>query len=45
MDQKTRDRLEDERERLMHEYGWGPAQDGKVRDRIAEIDKKLAKSI
>ena len=37
----TRDRLLDERARLSNNFGLGPFEDGRTRDRIAEIDRKL----
>jgi hypothetical protein len=38
----ARERLEDERWRLMNSFGNGPVADGQTRDRIAEIDAQLA---
>lgn len=35
------DRLEDERNVLMHSFGEGAWHDGLVRDRIEEIDREL----
>lgn len=42
MSDKRRASLQDERHRLMHEYGQGAYRDGLIRDRIAEIDRRLA---
>lgn len=38
----TNEKLLDERHRLMNSFGNGPCADGRVRDRIAEIDAMLA---
>ena len=44
MTQKRREQLEDERNELMNSYGYGQVSDGRVRDRIAEIDDQLARN-
>lgn len=40
---RRRDRLNHERNRLMHEFGEGPFRDGQIRDRIVAIDAELAR--
>ena len=42
MDQRTRDRLQEEHHQLQGEFGWSPFRDGQVRDRIARIEAMLA---
>ena len=42
LDAMRRESLEEERHRLDNSFGYGPFHDGKVRDRIAEIDRLLA---
>lgn len=41
--ERRRDRLDHERNRLMHEFGEGPFRDGQIRDRIKAIDAELAR--
>ena len=41
--ERRRDRLDHERNRLMHEFGEGPFRDGQIRDRIKAIDNELAR--
>lgn len=42
LDAARRERLEEEWHRLQNSFGYGPFYDGKIRDRIAALDRQLA---